>query len=698
MLFWGFFLNLLSSYIIACLTRNALIIFPVFFGIIIFNMEILSLFNSIEAKNIILMNLGEIIILILLWKKINFQNLNIKNSINLSKLKNALILDKSLIILTLSFLILIMITLFLALVMPPLEPDSQTYHFLRAVEFASNKNLAHFDTNDIRALIMPINSEIFYTWMLVLKKNFCGFGILSFFSYILTIISSWNIMSKLKISYRKRLWAIYIFSSLSAIIVQIPSMQTNILTGALLICSLALYFNKDIPSLYFSSLSLALALGVKTSAFISLFGFLILIFATSYFIKKEKKLKNILIFFGFLIINFLIFSSYNYILNFIDFHNPFSNHAAYLGHKFWGGYKGFIANLIHFFFQSFDFTGFKWGYYLNDKILLIKNSIFQAININPKIGCNVAMDKINITADEQIVGFGILGFLIFLPSIFSSLFKISFSKNKRTIFLFFTAATFLINIIFLSFSIAYMVFSIRFIVTFVCLANICTIYSYRKKSFFKPFIIFFMIFYMTLISTHIKRMPFFNVFHNLEKNNFNINKFEDDCFRGKIINIYKIAPEIYDTIILKYPKAKKIGFIKTNDTPALYLKNPNNRKFKVDFLNASKLNKYNLKKYDIIVMEGESQEDNVFNPEDVKIEYKIKNQKIIFNDTNNLNCCFIAQNTNPKEAISRRCLGYHYLINNKNFKQDLIKNFELKPKKTGIKIYYFKNINFSGNI
>ena len=160
MLFWGFFLNLLSSYIIACLTRNALIIFPVFFGIIIFNMEILSLFNSIEAKNIILMNLGEIIILILLWKKINFQNLNIKNSINLSKLKNALILDKSLIILTLSFLILIMITLFLALVMPPLEPDSQTYHFLRAVEFASNKNLAHFDTNDIRALIMPINSEI----------------------------------------------------------------------------------------------------------------------------------------------------------------------------------------------------------------------------------------------------------------------------------------------------------------------------------------------------------------------------------------------------------------------------------------------------------------------------------------------------------------------------------------------------------
>ena len=96
-------------------------------------------------------------------------------------------MDKSLIILSIAFLFLIIVTFFLAIIIPPLEPDSQTYHFLRAVEFVSQKNLSHFDTNDIRALIMPINSEIFYSWMLIFKKNFSSFGLLSFFSYILAI-------------------------------------------------------------------------------------------------------------------------------------------------------------------------------------------------------------------------------------------------------------------------------------------------------------------------------------------------------------------------------------------------------------------------------------------------------------------------------------------------------------------------------
>ena len=70
---------------------------------------------------------------------------------------------------------------------------------------------------------------------------------------------------------------------------------------------------------------------------------------------------------------------------------------------FWGGFKGYIANLIHFAFQSLDFTGFKWGFYLNDEILTLKQNVFDFFNISPRVGCNVVQDKVNILADEQIL-------------------------------------------------------------------------------------------------------------------------------------------------------------------------------------------------------------------------------------------------------------------------------------------------------
>ncbi len=697
MFFLGVLLNFFSSYIIASIFGSELIIFITFFALIILNIEFLSLINSISSINIIILNTIESIILFFFWKNKKFPNL--KLNLDLTKLKNAFLLDKSLIILAISFVILILTTFILAVVMPPLEPDSQTYHFLRAVEFVSQKNLSHFETNDIRALIMPINSEIFYTWMITLKNNFQGCGLLSFFSYILIIFSNFHICSKFKISYRKTLWSTFLLSSLAAVIIQIPSLQTDITIGALFLCATALYLKNDKKNLYFSSLAIAIALGTKSTAFMMLFGFIILIFAISYFIKNEKDIKNISIFIVFLIINFFIFSSYNYILNFIDFHSPFSNHAAYLGHRFWGGYKGFIANLIHFSFQAMDFTGFKWGYYLNDKILHLKNLIFQIINISPSTGCNVEMEKVNIITDEQVAGFGILGFLIFLPCIFISIFKIFFNKNKRTIFLFFLAITFLINIIVLSLSIGYMIFSIRFIVAFVCLSNICLIYSYRKKSILKPIFIFFMIFYMTLISTHIKRIPFFIVIKNLKENHFNLSKFNDDCFQGKITKVFELAPEILKTVDEKYKNASKVAIIKTTNSSLLYLKDKNITKINFDFLNAANLDKINLNNYDLVILEGEIQDDNVFNPEDVEINYIIQNEKIIFKkQKNKVQCCYNALNTNPNESISRNCLGYSYMLNNKNFKKDFTKIFESKTTKVKIKIHYFKNIKFSGNI
>ena len=67
------------------------------------------------------------------------------------------------------------------------------------VKFIEQGSLNHFETNDVRALIMPINSEIIYAWMYSFKKNFYGYGIVSFVSYIALIFGSWGIMEHFKI-------------------------------------------------------------------------------------------------------------------------------------------------------------------------------------------------------------------------------------------------------------------------------------------------------------------------------------------------------------------------------------------------------------------------------------------------------------------------------------------------------------------
>ncbi|MBQ4646756.1 MAG: hypothetical protein IJB79_05350 [Candidatus Gastranaerophilales bacterium] len=684
-------LNLFSSYFLASIFGNFLIIFIALFALIVLNMEILSLFGAINEINAFVFS---IINFLATFSYFKFKKIKpLKFNFDLNRLKNSLLFDKSLIILSSAFLILLLISLFLALVMPVLEPDSQTYHFLRAYEFASQGSLNHFETNDIRALVMPINSEIIYSWLLLFKKNFHGYGIVSYCAFFLTIFSMWSVFEKFKFAFRKRLYAIFVFSSLCAIIIQMPSLQTDLLVGSFLISAFALYIRK---SIYFSSLALALATGVKSTGVVAVFAFFVLIFLYEKLIEKNNKIENLKRFSLFFFINFFVFSSYNYILNLIHFHNPLSNHTAYLGHRFWGGIKGYIANLIHFSFQALDFTGFRWGVYLSAIILEAKKAFFGFIHIDPQIGCNVPQQIVNIFTDEQTVGFGILGFLVFLPLIFVSIFKFFFNKNKKTALLFILSLAFVINILMLARATAYMVYSIRFIVAFVCLSSVVLIGAYKKKFFLKPVILFFCLFYMFLIPFHNKRMPFKIIYDGFKKANYNLSQFEDDCYQKKVISVMEVAPRIFQTIKKRYPDKKNIAFVKTLVSSALYLKKLEYEGYNIDFLNVGTFSDEKMKKYDLIILEDTVQTDNVFNPEDIVKNYKIEGKNIIFNSNKNYNCYFVyADEMGAKlyeeDALERACFSFAYMKQRKNFKLDYKEEISMAEYDFKANLYYFIN-------
>ncbi|MBR6298104.1 MAG: hypothetical protein IKR34_02550, partial [Candidatus Gastranaerophilales bacterium] len=284
-------LNLFSSYLIASVAKNILVIFISFFAFIVFDMEVLSLFHIITRNNVIIFSLLNLVFSILFFKftKSAFLKINF----DFERLKNSLKLDKSLCILSFAFIVLLLVTLILSLIIPVLEPDSQTYHFIRAYDFVKFKSLNHFEINDIRALIMPINSEIIYAWMYLFKKTLYGYGILSYCAFIVFILSFWQILEKLKFCFRKRLFAIFVFSSFSSVIVQIPSLQTDIVVGCLITLAFLLFLNEEKVSVYFASLSLALAVGTKSTAIMALGAFFVLIFCFEKFVLKTKNYKKI---------------------------------------------------------------------------------------------------------------------------------------------------------------------------------------------------------------------------------------------------------------------------------------------------------------------------------------------------------------------------------------------------------------------
>ncbi len=692
-------LYLISSYLIASVAKNFLVIFVSFFAFVVLNMEILSLFKAISANNIIVFSLLNLVFSILLFKFKKAEFLKLK--FDFSRFKNALKLDKSLFLMLCAFFVLLGVTLFLALFIPVLEPDSQTYHFIRAYDFVKFKSLGHFEINDIRALIMPINSEILYAFMYLFKKNLYGYGVVSYFSFIAFVTSFWQILEKLKFCYRKRLFAIFVFSSFASVIVQIPSLQTDIVVGSLLSIAFCLFLNESKILVYFSSLALALAMGVKSTGVMSLVGFFVLIFSFEKFVLKTKNYKKILTFVLFLTVNFLIFSSYNYILNFLQFHNFLSNKCAFVGHSFWGGIKGYVANIIHFLFQSLDFTGFKWGYYLNNKILYFKNAVFDFIHIENTLGCNCGQEKINIITDEQTVGFGILGFFVFIPMVVKSFFVYLKNKSKKATVLFLFSIVFLINILILARSIAYLVYSIRFIVAFVCLSAPILVYSYSKKGIYKKIIVFFCLFYMFLLPFCIKRMPFWRAIYILKYRNFNIEQFTKDCYQSRYVAVYDSGYAVYNTIVTRYPNKKNIAIIKTLESSMLYLTTLENENRRVDFLTAGLLTKEKLKKYDLIVLEQEKQNDNIFNPEDIQIKYQKQGENVVFPNNKELNCFFEYLEDDRREfsqddAVVRTCFTYYYFQNIDDFKLDFKENAydkENKFFKTNniLNIYYYVN-------
>ena len=521
-----FFISLLmvfvSSYLTACVASPRtednkpygpapfLYTLLIMFAQVVLTFEVLSLFKAITEINVLVFNILFLAASAVLWFKNNkpFYIPAVKEKFQ--EIFKALKRDKILMIMAFGFLFLMLVVILLDAFLPVTGGDALTYHLNRASYWMHQGSLNHFVISDDRNLVMPINSEILYLWNLLFFKIDIGLYYIAFLGYIASIFCLYNILEYFNFTKRRILWSIFILSSFASVIVEITSLETDVLIAGLVMASITLFLfalkERKASILFFSALAYALAMGTKSPAVIAFPGAFLLMGYFAYQKEKKEFYKPLMAYLGFLFITFMIFSSYNYILNFINFENPLGSESARAVHGFRGGFKAFIANYIKYIFMLFDFSGFKYSEYVGEHILNAREAILAFLHIPMDLGVEMSdYNEINNRLINVKTGAGILGFLVFLPSLCTSVIlglAKRHSAKLQVIFVF--ALMFLINVACMSFSIAYMVFSIRFLTFLIILSSPLLVISYIKKTnIIKLLILFFVMSYFVIISTNL---------------------------------------------------------------------------------------------------------------------------------------------------------------------------------------------------
>ena len=494
-------INILLTYILCSFFRTLSIFYIVLFSIIVLNSEILSLFSAFNVQNVSILSIIEVIIAYAYFVKTKtpayFPNIKYE----LTRIKNSLKLDKLLFLVFIFFCFMLFSMLIVSICSPAIEPDSRSYHFVRIFYYIKHQNFHHFDISQTRNIVMPFNSEIIYSYFYLFKRNILtadlGFGLLAYFSFINVIFQIYLILRQLKFSVRKTLFTIFIVCSTGAVLVQISSLQTDIVVASLVLSSVYLLLNykknQKNPYLFLSSLSYALAIGTKTTAIIIFPAYLVFLF----YVLKNKT--YIFKYFSFLFCNFLIFASYNYILNFLDFKDFISPISLKAEHVISNGIKEYIFNFVSIFN---DFFGYSRGF-VYEILEAGKKFIFTNLHIqNYQI---LFQNNNQQLYDERVIGFAHLGLLFFISLIISLVYFFR-TKNKRYKLIGIFSFVFILNYILICVSLIYFPYTVRFFVTYTLISCFSLIYIYQNKVL-KYLAILFACLNLILYSIFLTRLP-----------------------------------------------------------------------------------------------------------------------------------------------------------------------------------------------
>jgi hypothetical protein len=471
--------------------------------------------------------------------------------------------------------------------------------------------------------------------MVFLRRDFLAV-LPEYLSYWGCILVLFSFLSYLKISTRRILWSIFILASLPAVIIESASTQTNLIVGFLLFSSLYLFIygvrEQDKKSLIFSAIAFSIALGTKSTAvlFIPVLGIAYSLIA----IKERKKhfYKPVITFILASIPAFLLLSSYNYILNYIDFGSAFGSPYFVYKHTSSFGFKPFLASFIKYILAFLDFSGMKFMDNLNQFFHFFKALLLSIFTLKTSDGLVYHdITTLNTHIHESHSRFGLLGFLLILPLVLKyGLTKLNFTGKK----MFYLSLTGLITIGFIisiSILMGYCYWYNRFLTTAIVLSSPIIALSYKQKpNVFKIIILSIVILNYMYIPVFTTSKPLKGIYKEL--NTYDFKTFRDEV-RFKEDGIYRSRNEFYDLgMYLKntVPNHSKIALL-FSDTDTYYPFFEINPTWKLYPLRYEILaNNKNYNDYDFLVMPSPAQFVDILEKGKINYNYAIQGKNVIF--------------------------------------------------------------------
>ncbi|MDD3149274.1 MAG: glycosyltransferase family 39 protein [Candidatus Gastranaerophilales bacterium] len=525
MFFVSFCLVLASSYFLTTFIKSEKsqdnILYWIFVSIcqLIITTEALSLFTALTATNLLLFNAIVFVFCLSIWLLNKKPQMTVWNGDWISKTKKAVKKDKCLLILAIFFAFATIMSFIIAIVSPANQWDGMAYHLARIGFWIQNHAIGQYESSCIRQLIFPVNSEILMLWSMIFigKDYLCQ--LVQYFAYLANLFMLWNFLDLCKISTRRKLWAIFILASLPTVILQSSSTQVDLILAFFLFSSLY-FFTKGLlennkKNIIFSALAFAVAIGTKSSIF-----FFIPAFGAAYLLLSIKALKKdfykpILSFIAAFIPFFVIFASYMYVLNYLNFSNPIGL-SSYVNEHSSNNmtFRFMLANFVRYNLAFIDFSGMDAAKNIIEIFILLKSFLFNLLNLSTSDGLiHADIQNFNFAIHENYSVLGPIGFLIILPILYMNFIPKGNLSNRKLLI----NITGLIGIIFLLTICACMGFTawnLRYLTAFAVIISPLLVYSYdNKKYIIKMIIAVIAIFCFVKITTFNYMRPVFYYFH-----------------------------------------------------------------------------------------------------------------------------------------------------------------------------------------
>lgn len=636
------------------------------FAQIVLSFEALSLLKSISKTGFLICNAVFLAVSLVINKGKYFY----KPKIEIKEILKALKREKALKFLSVCFILFLIFQLITIIFFPVTFGDALAYYLPRCTSWIQQGSINHFVTPDSRELIMPVNMEFLYTWFLLFTKSEMGISVFSLIGYSGAVYVIYNLLKELNFSVKRRLWAVFVFSSFSLVLIEMITPCADLFIGALILAAVYLFIKAcrydDKTALFFSALAYALACGTKTTALIAAPSVFLIFSAVLYIYKKNYLLKFGLLF----ILNFLVFSGYNYILNIIQFSNPLSCPEQFLLNEFRGGFKGYITNLIKYCFAFLDTSGmpldFSESFKVSGLVEYWQTLVFQLFGTAKTIGASnyfppsfVFSSKIGMMTSFL----GAMGLFAFLPSLIYAVKRIIKNRNSKTaILLGVLAVSLALNILIFSRVMVFTSFNMRYIFTFAVIAAPVLAYSYPVKRHKLCRIFLCAVMFIYLIGyTHHKPAAALITYLNVSKGRFMPFKLQIADEEARIFEYFAEKPHSDIALIASRAKA-----------PFFYIEKLKLYGFKLDKILAENIEDYNLEQYDYIIANKEkTAATNIVKFKD-RMNYPDSFiSKCLYNDKNQNTIAVYAEGLQP--AMIECEIPFEY-IKYKGFERDLTYN------------------------